>query len=417
MSSDTTAALGSPIAGTGLSLATQKRATYSIALASGLCNTAFNFYWPFLPLYLLELGAPSESEALFWVAVGTAVQGVARLVTTPIWGVASDRYGRKVMFLRALYAGSVTTLIMAFMSEPWQVTIGFACQGLFSGFVPAAVALTSVSVEDSRLNESLGMVTGAQYLGTTVGPALGAVLASVLGFQGAIFVAAALPALVGTMVIFLVPPDKVDVRRAEGKDEAKVVLEPFKPTRQFALMVFAFFVLVALQQLLRLITPLALKDLAGGDVKGITGVTFTLGGLASALGLLFVAGRFYKPGRIRTALVTSSVVAGLMFGLLVVPQSVAFFVAGYALISLVQSAMVPATNALIAGNVSRARRGTAFGVAGAAQALSFIFGPLGAVMVGAFSFGLTFGVMGALFVALGALLLTVREPGGVDTPA
>src|SRR6186997_1933344 len=117
MSSQPAETLDSAASATGLSVAAQKRVTYSIAVASGLCNTAFNFYWPFLPLYLLEIGAKNETEALFWVATGTAVQGVARLVTTPFWGVASDRYGRKVMFLRALYAGSITTLIMAFMAE------------------------------------------------------------------------------------------------------------------------------------------------------------------------------------------------------------------------------------------------------------------------------------------------------------
>jgi DHA1 family multidrug resistance protein-like MFS transporter len=312
------------------------------------------------------------------------------------------------MFLRALYFGSVTTLIMALMSEPWQVTIGFACQGLFSGFVPAAVALTSVSVDDSRLNSSLGIVTGAQYLGTTVGPALGAVLALVLGFQGAIFFAAALPASVALAVTFLVPADKVSVVRKEG--EAAPALEPFNPTRQFALMVFAYCVLFALQQLLRLITPLALKDLAPDNVQSLTGLTFTLGGLTSALGLLFIAGRFYRPGQMRWALVVSSVVAGGLFSFLIVPQSALFFIVGYALISLVQSAMVPATNALIAANVSRARRGTAFGIAGGAQAVAFMIGPLGAGMVGWFSFGVTFGVMGAVFVALGLLLMTVREP-------
>lgn len=408
MSSEPTASLDSTASLTGLIVAAQKRATYSIALASGLCNTAFNFYWPFLPLYLLEIGAKSETEALFWVAIGTAVQGVARLVTTPIWGVASDLYGRKVMFLRALFFGSVTTLIMAFMSEPWQVTIGFACQGLFSGFVPAAVALTSVSVDDSRLNSSLGIVTGAQYLGTTAGPALGAVLASLLGFQGAIFVAAMLPASVALAVYLLVPTDKVHMKRVKG--EAAPKLEPFNPTRQFALIVFAYCVIFALQQLLRLVTPLALKDLAPGDVKSLTGITFTLGGLTSALGLLFIAGRFYKPGQMRISLVVSSIIAGLLFALLVFPQSALFFIAGYALISLMQSAMVPATNALIAANVTRARRGTAFGVAGAAQAVAFMIGPLGAGMVGWFSFGVTFGVMGGAFVALGLLMLTVREP-------
>jgi DHA1 family multidrug resistance protein-like MFS transporter len=397
---------------TGLSAAAQKRATYSIALASGLCNTAFNFYWPFLPLYLLEIGAKSETEALFWVALGTAVQGVARLLTTPIWGVASDRYGRKVMFLRALFFGSVTTLIMAFMSEPWQVTVGFACQGLFSGFVPAAVALTSVTVDDSRLNSSLGIVTGAQYLGSTAGPALGAVLASVLGFQGAIFFAAMLPASVAVAVFFLVPTDKVQVKRVAG--EAAPKLEPFNPTRQFVLIVVAYCVIFALQQLLRLVTPLALKDLAPDNVKGLTGLTFTLGGLTSALGLLFIAGRFYRAGQMRLALMGSSIIAGLLFSLLIFPQSALFFVVGYALISLMQAAMVPATNALIAANVPRARRGTAFGVAGAAQAVAFMVGPLGAAMIGWFSFGVTFGVMGAGFVALGLVLLAVREPGTSD---
>ena len=54
---------------TGLSVAAQKRATYSIALASGLCNTAFNFYWPFLPLYLLEIGAKNEDFRKHWESV------------------------------------------------------------------------------------------------------------------------------------------------------------------------------------------------------------------------------------------------------------------------------------------------------------------------------------------------------------
>jgi DHA1 family multidrug resistance protein-like MFS transporter len=401
MSSHGTAAAALPVAA-------QRRATLSIALASGLCNTAFNFYWPFLVLYLLEIGAGSETEALFWVATGTAVQGVARLVTVPFWGVLSDMYGRKLMFLRTLYAGSITTLIMAFATEPWHIVVGFACQGMFSGFVPAAVALTSVSVEDARLNASLGMVTGAQYLGTTAGPAIGAVLAALFGFQGAIFVAAAMPAAIATAVIFYVPSDHVAGRK-KG-DEPRAPLEPFTPTRQFTLMVVAFFVLFSLQQLLRLVTPLALKDLSPGNENDLTGLTFTLGGLTSAISLLFVAGRFYRTGQMRATLVVSSLLAGAAFALLVVPPSAAWFIAGYALITLLQSAMVPATNTLIAANVSRARRGTAFGIAGAAQAIAFLTGPLGAVLVSATSLGLSFAVMGAFFVGLGLLLLAVREP-------
>ena len=64
---------------------------------------SFNVWWPFLALYVLELGATSDANALFWVFVGTSTQGAARLLTSPIWGMFSDRYGRKMMLLRSLY--------------------------------------------------------------------------------------------------------------------------------------------------------------------------------------------------------------------------------------------------------------------------------------------------------------------------
>ena len=389
--------------------ARERRVTLSIALAVGLCNVAFNFYWPFLPLFLLDLGAKNEADALFWVAIGTAVQGVARLVTGPVWGVLSDKYGRKMMFLRALYFGSITTVIMAFIQEPWQVAIGFGCQGLFSGYVPAAVALTSVSVSDARLNSSLNLVTGAQYLGTTAGPALGGLLAILLDFRGSMLVAATVPALVATAVIFLVPTDRVTpAQRAAAGPSAP--LEPFRPNAQFTLAVVAFFAIFSLAQLLRLVTPIAIKAAAPENVEGLTGLTFTVGGLASAISLLFISGRFFRAGRMRTALVVSSLLAGLSFGLLAVEGPALVYVIGFALISLLTAAMVPATNTLIAANISRARRGTAFGIAGSAQALAFMTGPLGAGLFAVLSLGWGFTVMGAIFLALTLLLLAVREP-------
>src|SRR5690606_16206530 len=175
---------------------------------AGIASFAMNFWIPFLPLYMIDLGATSDANALFWVGVATSVQGVGRLVTGPLWGILSDRYGRRLMFVRALGFASVTTAIAAFATEPWHIAVAFACQGIFSGFIPAAVALTSVSVPDSKLNASLSLVTGAQYLGNTVGPAVGSVLAIVLGMRGAIVAGAVMPALAGLMVLAIVPRDE-----------------------------------------------------------------------------------------------------------------------------------------------------------------------------------------------------------------
>ncbi len=391
----------------------------AIALAAGIASFAMNFWIPFLPLYMKDLGATSDANALFWVGVATSVQGVGRLVTGPLWGILSDRYGRRLMFIRALGFASATTAIAAFATEPWHIAVAFGCQGIFSGFIPAAVALTSVSVSDTRLNPALSLVTGAQYLGNTVGPAVGAVLAIVLGMRGAIVAAAIMPALAGIMVIAIVPRDDAG-RRASHADLEGIATEAAPPPDafwrtlgfQFFLALFFYFFLFGGTQIVRLATPLALADLrGGGDVEGIVGVAFTLAGIASMVGVLIVGRRYVTPGRFRLMLGLGCAATAVAHVLLALSPVVTAYVAAFCVISLLQAAMLPASNTLIASNVPRDRRGTAFGLAGSAQALAFIVGPMAAAWFAAVSMTMGFAVLGGLFLAMAAVMASrMREP-------
>jgi DHA1 family multidrug resistance protein-like MFS transporter len=274
------------------------------------------------------------------------------------------------------------------------MSIALAFQGLFSGFIPAAVALTSVTVPESRLNSSLSIVTGTQYIGTTAGPAVGAALATVFGFRGAILCAAFLPSLAATLVLLLAPSDPSDQpARGKGLPALKEPLEPFKPGRQLVLVIFFYFIIFSMTQLIRLATPIALKDIHPEHVNGITGLAFTLAGLASAVSVLFIAPRFFRPGNQRAALVGACLVCGASYLLLARAATVPAYVGFFVLISLLQAAMIPPTNSLIAGNVPRSRRGTAFGWAGSAQALAFVAGPMGAALFAAVSLDFGFVVL------------------------
>jgi MFS family permease len=175
--------------------------------------------------------------------------------------------------------------------------------------------------------------------------------------------------------------------------------------------VFFFMMIFAMAQLLRIVTPVALQEIEMSNVEGITGVTFTLGGLASAVAVLVLAQRFFGAGRLRKPLIVSSVLTGAAHLVLALTGTVPLFVLGYTLISLLQAAMIPATNTLIAANVTRGRRGTAFGIASSAQAVAFMIGPMAAALFAAVSLDLGFIVLGGVFIGLGLLLLVaLREP-------
>lgn len=390
----------------------------TIAAGNGMASLSMNFWIPFLPLFMLELGAPSSANALFWVGVAATGQGIARLVAGPLWGVLSDRVGRKLMFIRALYFATVTTLIAAVATEPWHVAIALACQGLFSGFSPAAIALTSVIVPESKLANSLGTITAAQHIGTTAGPALGALLAAFIGMRGAIVTSALLPAIAATAVLIVVPRDTVTRKRKQtsttaGDDQAAARRSNTR-FAQFALAVTIFFVIFSAGQLVRLTAPVALSEFGGIDATSLSGVAFTVAGLASLVGVL-LARWVVRPGKFARIIAAGMAATAVAHVLLAMSPNAIGYVAFFALISLLQAALVPASNTLIAANVPRNRRGTAFGIASGAQAISFIAGPMGAAAFAAISLTLGYGVLAAAFGVFAVfVLLALREPPPID---
>jgi DHA1 family multidrug resistance protein-like MFS transporter len=86
-----------------------------------------------------------------------------------------------------------------------------------------------------------------------------------------------------------------------------------------------------------------------------------------------------------------------------------------ALVGIFSGAMIPMVNALIGASAPAGKHGSAFGLVGSAQALSFAVAPLlGGVTAQQFGIHAGFPVIGAMLVAVSALVwLTVREPARI----
>ncbi len=387
-----------------------RRSIFIIAAANGSAALSINLWLPFLPLFMLQLGARDETDALFWVAIGWTAQGIGRLVGGPAWGMLSDRLGRKTMFVRALYAAALTCFVLSIIQSPWQVGIALGLQGLLSGFVPAAIALTSVTVTDAGLKSALTRVSGGQFVGNALGPGCGALLALAFGYRGAIVAAGLVMLMVGTAVMAMVPADVVH-KNERSPSSGENPLEPFKPSLQFVLAVLLYFFFFALSTFRLVATPIALKQISAVDVTGVAGIAFTLGGIASVLGVWLPDGQLFRKWPLRTVLVFITLLSAASHVLLALSDGVWLYVFAFTIASLLNAAVVPVTNSLIAFNVSRARRGTAFGIASGAQAVAFMIGPIAAAMFAASSLKVGFVAVSLLLVALAAVIaIAVREP-------
>lgn len=143
---------------------------------------------PILPLYLRVLGVEGDRQISIWSGVVVAAPSVTMAIFAPIWGVLSDRHGRKVMVERAMFAGAVTMTLMGFAQSPQQLTILRALQGALTGTVTASTALVASSVPDDRAGYALGTLQTAIYVGASAGPLLGGLVADSLGYRAAFLV-------------------------------------------------------------------------------------------------------------------------------------------------------------------------------------------------------------------------------------
>jgi DHA1 family multidrug resistance protein-like MFS transporter len=396
-----------------------RRSVAVIAVAAGMASFAMNFWVPFLPVYMKQLGAESDAAALAWIGAAYTGTGIGRLVGGPFWGVLSDRYGRKRMFVRALLAATLTTLIAAGAQAPWHFVVAWTSQGLLSGFIPAAVALTSVSVPRTRLTTALGSVQGAQYTGNTIGPLIGAGLAALFGLRGAVLAGALVPTAAALMVVLVVPRDRAGaLPAADPAPGGRLTALTGGLSVQLGLGLLLFFTIHMTGGLVRTAAPVALERLSHRAATDLAGLTFAAGGLASALGAVGLARLFRPPASIRTPLVAVILAAAAAHGLLGLADSATLFIVAFALTGLCQGAMLPATNTVIAAAVPYERRGAAFGLASSVQALAFVAGPLGAAYFAGVSLAVGFLALGGMLALVGAVTaLALREPAVVDEGA
>ena len=141
---------------------------------------------PLMPFYARKLGAGSMMVTVLVVSF-TAAQ----LLSAPLWGRFSDKYGRRPALLVGLGAAAIAYVVFAFANSIWLLLLSRLVQGAGGGTVGVIQAYVADSTEPQNRAKALGWLSAATNLGVALGPPLGSV-ALLIGHQGPGVVAAGL---------------------------------------------------------------------------------------------------------------------------------------------------------------------------------------------------------------------------------
>lgn len=163
---------------------------------------------PILARYLRLLSAPEEWVALLSGLV-FSVTGIATIIVAPQVGKLSDRFGSRRLLAVSLGGASVIYLLQGFATEAWQMVVLRFTLGLFTGgLMPAANGLIARTVPKEMQGRVFGLTSSAIFLGNTLGPLTGGLVASTFGLRSVFPVTATLLLLNLVWVLAMVREQK-----------------------------------------------------------------------------------------------------------------------------------------------------------------------------------------------------------------
>ncbi len=174
---------------------------------------------PLMPFYAKQFGANG-------LVVGLLVSSfsIAQLVSAPMWGRFSDRYGRRPALMVGLAASAIAYVIFGYANSLWLLFLSRLVQGSGGGTVSVIQAYVADAVKPEERAKGLGWLSAATNAGVALGPVLGSYMLG-LGAHGPGLAAAVLCVLnIGFAWRFL----------AESRDMTEARATKHKPGRSRA---------------------------------------------------------------------------------------------------------------------------------------------------------------------------------------
>lgn len=350
---------------------------------------------PFLPLYIEQLGVHSTQAVERWTGWIFASQFIVSVIFQPIWGAMADKYGRKVMLLRAGFGMGIVTALMGLVVHPWQLLVLRIINGVFSGFISMSISLLASVTPNEQSGRALGTLQTGLIAGNLLGPLAGGVMAEKMGYHHIFFITGAFLCVAGLLILFFVHEEHKPT--AQIKQKHKVhwsMVQPLVPV-----FIASFVTNLGMMSIEPLATVYAKTLYHGMHLEFIAGLVVSITGMANLIGSPTLGKIGDKIGQ-KKVLAFALFMAALAF----IPQALAgnitTLLVGRFLLGLFVGGMVPSLNVLVKKLAPTEIQATVFGFNSSSLFLGNFVGPLIGSHVAA-----TWGIRSVFYVTMTVLLI------------
>jgi MFS transporter, DHA1 family, multidrug resistance protein len=380
-----------------------KKNLYIMWICQFLAMVGMSAIVPFLPLFIRELGVTEFNETARLSGFVFAGPFFLSFFLAPVWGSLGDRYGRKIMTLRAVFGLALAQIIVGFSVNTTQLFIGRFLQGALSGFLPAAMALIASNTPEEKTGYALGLLQSSSAAGNILGPLIGGILSDLIGFRNVFFAVAILLSASGFMVMFFV----VEENKVTGKIKAGFIDNWRFLLRHRNLLYPA--ILIMLTALgLSFIRPVFVLYVETLDVNPNFLPTIT-GGLLSIMGIFATIssawwGKRAIKSQIRNNFVIAAILSALMYSLHAIIFDPYKLIPVEVILGFAYGALLPLMFTTVSMNINVERRGGILGIAASFQILGNMIGPImGGIAAASLGIRVNFLLTGLIFLIIAVI--------------
>lgn len=380
-----------------------RRNLFVCLIGSFTTIVAMTLLLPFLPLYVEELGVEGHAAIVQWSGIAYGATFLAAALVAPLWGRIGDRYGRKLMLVRASFGMAVAMSLMGLVQDVWQLVALRLVIGLAGGYSSGSTILVAMQTPRNRSGWALGTLSAGIMAGNLVGPLLGGALPPLIGIRTTFLLAGGIIFLAFLATSFLIKEERRPAKaRSQQRRDGWSAIPDRRPVVAMLLTgMLLMFATVSIEPIITVYVAQLVSEPT--KVTLISGIVMS----AAALGSILSASRL---GKLADRIGHWNVIIGALgiAALLLIPQ--AFVTQGWQLIGLrflmglALGGLLPCITSVIRHNVPDSVGGNVLGYSISAQYAGQVAGPLLGGFVGG-HFGMRSVFLGTSLLMLGGAAL------------